>query len=161
MMIKSQKGLTLLELVVALGITGMLVGVLVPVIFYITRDTEQVLDDTTAVLQVQAAGRAFSADVKMAADTIPADAAAGVLDNLTLQWISEYQDANTEHTIQYYLIDDKLIRNYDTVETIVARYISDVDFSRSGSVITMAVTSTVEGSENQTEEGTYHVTLRQ
>ena len=160
-MIANQKGLTLLELMVDLGITGMLVGVLVPFIFYITRDTEQVVDGTTAVTQVQAAGRSFSADVKTAVDTIPADAAAGILDNLTLQWTARYEDSNVEHQIQYYLVDEELIRNYDTVETIVARYISDVDFSRSSSVITMVITSTIEGAEEQTEEGTYNVTLRQ
>ena len=160
-MITNQKGLTLLELMVAFGITGMLVGVLVPFIFYITRDTEQVIDNTTAILQVQAAGRSFSTDVKTAVDTIPADAAAGISDDLTLQWTSRYEDSNVDHTIQYYLSSEELIRNYDTVETTVATYISDIEFSRIGSVITMVITSTIEGAEEQTEEGTYHVTLRQ
>jgi prepilin-type N-terminal cleavage/methylation domain-containing protein len=160
-MMANQKGFTMLELMVTLGITGMLVGVLVPFIFYITRDTEHIVDNTTAITQVQAAGRSISTDVKMAADTIPADAAAGILDNLTLQWITWDEDSFTEHQIQYYLSGEELIRNYDTVETIVARYISDVDFSRSGSVITIVITSTVEGAEPQTEKGTYYVTLRQ
>lgn len=163
-MMANQKGFTLIELLVSFAITGILVGVLVPFIIYLTRDTEVITDNTTAVLQVQAAGRSISGDVKMAADTIPADAAAGTLDNLTLLWTSRYQDTNMEHTIQYYLSGENLMRNYDGAISTVARYISDVEFSRSDltshGVITVVITATIDGTEDQTEKGTYRVTLR-
>jgi len=159
--IPNRNGYTLVEVIAYLAVTGILMGVLVPFLFNITRGTKDTVDETTSIIQVQIAGTSISRDIKMAADTILADAAAGVLDNLTLQWSNEYQDIYVDHTVQYYLSGEELLRDYDGAVTTVASYISDVEFSRSGSVITVTITAAAGDVPDQIERGTYHVTVRQ
>jgi prepilin-type N-terminal cleavage/methylation domain-containing protein len=157
----SQKGFTLIELVVSLGIAGMISAVIIASVFHTYSVSRSSRDQTTGVLQVQTAGLWISRDAKMAVDTVPADAAAGILDTLTLQWTNQYDDVNTDHTVQYYLSGTELKRDYDGVVATVSRYISDVDFSRNGSVITAVITSTPDDVQEQIEKATYYVTIRQ
>jgi prepilin-type N-terminal cleavage/methylation domain-containing protein len=155
----NQKGFTLIEMIISVALIGMLSAVLITAVFQIQNVTEDTTDRTTGNIQVQIAGRWFSRDVKKAADTTPGDGAPAT-DTLTLQWEDQYEDAYVEHTVQYYLSGAELKRDYDGVVTTVARYISDVDFSRSGSVVTMDIIATSDGTIENSEEGTYRVTLR-
>jgi prepilin-type N-terminal cleavage/methylation domain-containing protein len=156
----NQKGFTLIETIITLALIGMLSGVLITSVLQITRESRSTTDRTTGNLQVQSAGRWFSRDVKMAADTTPGDGAPAAA-TLTLQWEDQYEDAYEARTIQYYLSGEELKRDYDGVVTIVARYISDVEFSRTGSVVTMNITSIPGGGPQNTKEGEYRVTMRQ
>ncbi|MFC1999093.1 hypothetical protein ACFLVR_05625 [Chloroflexota bacterium] len=158
----NQKGFALIDILVSVGIAGILSAVLSTSVFHIIGVSRFSRAQITGLLQVQIASHWISRDVKQALDTVPADAAAGALDTMTLQWTNMYQDINVEHTVQYYVSGEVLIRDYDGLITIVARYISDVEFSRNGSVITAVITSTPDDAyEEQIEKGTYYVTLRQ
>jgi prepilin-type N-terminal cleavage/methylation domain-containing protein len=156
----NQKGSTLIELLVVVAISGSLIVALVPFIFNITKASGAITDELTGMLQVQNAARWISRDVKLAADINLTDGAQPV-DNLTVQWIDMYEGINQEHTIQYYVIGEELKRDMDSVVITVARYISDIEFSRNGSDITIDITCTPEDQSTQSERGIYHVTLRQ
>ena len=159
-MIASQKGSTLIELLVVVAIAGMLSFSLISFIVQTTKGAGIITDQITSTQQVQNAARSISRDVKLAANTNLGNGTPSV-DNLTMQWTDEYQGTNQEHIIQYYVSGGELKRSYDGLVMTVARYISNMEFSRNSSVITVDITSTPDSVSGQSERGIYHVVLRQ
>jgi prepilin-type N-terminal cleavage/methylation domain-containing protein len=159
-MIANQKGSTLIELLVVVAIAGMLAFSLISFIVQTTKGAGIITDQITSTQQVQNAARSISRDVKLAANTNLGNGTPSV-DNLTMQWTDEYQGTNQEHIIQYYVSGGELKRSYDGLVMTVARYISNMEFSRNSSVITVDITSTPDSVSGQSERGIYHVVLRQ
>lgn len=156
----NQKGYTVIELLVVIAVSGVLIGALVPFIYNVTRGTGTITHRASATLQVQNASRLINQDVKLAATTSLVDAAPAV-DTLTLQWTDKHDDVNVDHTVQYYLSGQDLKRDYDGVVTNVALYITNLEFSLSGSVVTVNITATPPDAPDESEQGSYNVTLRQ
>lgn len=159
-MIKNQKGFALIELLAVIGISAMVMSYLVPFVFSVTKGPGTVRSEINATLQVQNAARWITRDVKLAANTDLEDGAEAV-DNLTIQWTEMYEDINEEHTVQYYVSEGKLKRDCDGDVITVAYAISNLEFSKSSSVITVDITCTPEDAPEQSEQGIYYVTLRQ
>ena len=156
----NQKGFTLVEILIVVALSSVLMGALVPFMFNITGSSEAITDEITATLQVQNSARYICRDLKLATDTNLDDGAPAV-DNLTIQWTSMYEDANVDHTVLYFVVDQELKRSYDGAITIIARNITDLEFSRSGSVVTVDITCIPDDAPDQSERGIYNVTLRQ
>lgn len=151
-----QRGITLVEVLLAAGIATMIAGVLGSAIFLFFRVTEQGNDQYRALHDVQNAGFWITRDGE-SAQTADLVEGADPVNSMTLSW----SDAGEEHTITYSLSGNNLQRDYDGTISTVARYISFVGFSISEQrVITADITSAPQGRWETSEQSTYKVYLR-
>ena len=89
-------------------------------------------------------------------------------DNVTFTWPKWNGTALETHTARYFLSGDKLVRVYEVVDidgtssetTTVALYITNLEFSLNGRLLTFTVASTPEEVPQRTWENTYKVGLR-
>ena len=159
-MIKNQKGFALIELLAVIAISAMVMSFLVPFVFSVTTAPGTIRSEINSILQVQNAARWITRDAKLAVDTNLGDGAEAV-DNLTIQWTETYLEINEEHTVQYYVSEGKLKRDCDSKVITIAYAISNIEFSKNSSVITVDITCAPEDAPEQSEQGIYYVTLRQ
>ena len=151
---RNQGGFTLVELLLALGITAMIAGILSTAIFRIfdagSTDNKriQVLSD------LQIAGQWLFRDGPRAETTDLVDAASPVT-SMSLSWTSE----GSSHTSVYSLSGTELQRDHNGAVISVARNISDVDFSIQDSLLTIVLTSQPHGG-SISKQATYHIFLR-
>jgi prepilin-type N-terminal cleavage/methylation domain-containing protein len=157
---KNQKGFALIELLAVIGISAMVMSYLVPFIFSVTKGPGTIRSEINSTLQVQNAARWITRDAKLAIDNNLEDGAEAV-DNLTIQWTETYLEINEEHTVQYYVSEGELKRDCDGDVITIAYAISNIEFSQNSSVISIGITCTPEDAPEQSEQGIYHVTLRQ
>lgn len=150
-----QRGMTLVELLMAAGISAMLVGVLGSAIFQFMQVTERGNDQFRALHDLQNAGYWLTLDGKRAQTTTLIEGAQPV-ESMTLNWT----DGSESHTATYSLSATALQRNHNGTITIVARHVSSVGFSISQGVITTTVTSSPEGRWEVSKEMTYKTCLR-
>ena len=134
----NQKGMTLVELLVALTITAVIIGGLSIAIYMITSVTERGNADTSALHNMEKVAYWISNDARMANTTDLSDGGSPA-DSITLQWI----DGNgNNHYSHYWLSGTNLQRDYDGVITVVAWDISSIEFSISGDILTFRTEST-------------------
>jgi prepilin-type N-terminal cleavage/methylation domain-containing protein len=128
MILRKEKGFTLIEVVVGLAITSIITVAMGMTITTLVTNSQGTTDRSTALRQVQNAGYAISRDVQMAENVTP-DGTSGF--PLTLD-IPIDTDENNDYSVDYLFDGDKLKRQvYDSSDTlikenIVAEYI-DVD----------------------------------
>jgi competence protein ComGC len=157
----NQKGVTLVELVVAMGIAVFIVVAAATVIFQLDTVSARNSNYMTAYTEVQNAGFSISRDTTMAQDV---DVTSGLV---TLNWVDWEGDA---HEVVYTLEDasgglKELWRTYSisdvTQETMrVARYIDPVTnctWDEGEKVLTLVITAQVG---DQTATRTYNVEPR-
>lgn len=159
-MISNQKGFTLIEVILDLAISGLMMGALIPCLFQINRSTGNITDNMTGMLQVQNAGNWINRDVKLAA-AIDLVEGAPPVDSLAIEWTDIFNGSSQEHTVQYFIVDETLKRSYDGMVISVAQFITNLEFSLSGSVVTVDITCSPEDAVEQRERGIYNVVLRQ
>ena len=148
-----QRGVTLVETLLAAGIAAMIVGMLGSAIFLFWRASEQGNDKFRALHDVQNAGFWITRDGGGAQST-SLNEGEDPVESMTLSWTEGEQ----AHTVTYSLSGADLQRNYDGTVTTVARYISSVGFSISSEgVITGNITSSPEGRWETSEEATYKI----
>jgi len=136
----------MVELLVAIAVTGIIVTFLGTAIYQIINVSEYVNDRLTAMHELQNAAHRFNLDGQKAVT-------ASINDGLLLT-ISETS------SITYALVGTELRRTEDDSQMTLARNISSVDFSIDNRVITMSLTSSPEGRDSVSENGTYKVFLR-
>jgi len=163
---RAQKGFTLLEMLVALAIGGVLLTGLVISIFQTFAITQQ---DTTAISgfdNVKNAAFEITRDVKKSSATDILDGGPAA-DSLALSWTIWYdQDGNLipdgqPSTCEYSLSGTDLQRvlNGGAPRT-VGRYITAVQFSRLNNMITVSITASPESRTETAVQQTYYVFLQ-
>jgi len=141
-----QKGMTMVELIVAIAVTGVIVAFLGTAIFQIITVSEYGNGRLTAMHELQNSAHWFNLDGQKA---VSASVDGGLL--LT---ISETT------SITYSLVGTELRRTSEGSYMTLARNITSADFSIANRVIIMSLTSAPEGRYDVSENGTYRVFLR-
>ena len=143
---KSQEGMTLVELVMAIAVTGIIVVFLGTAVNQIITVSEYGNSRLTAMHELQNAAHWFGLDGQKAST-------ASVNGELLLT-ISETS------SITYSLAGTELRRTANGEQLVLAQNITSADFSIENRVITMSLTSSPEGRDDVSENGTYKVFLR-
>ncbi|MDD5189555.1 MAG: prepilin-type N-terminal cleavage/methylation domain-containing protein [Dehalococcoidales bacterium] len=143
---RKQRGFTLVELLVATAITGMLMSILSPISYEINNVTQYSHDRTEALHELQNAAYWFNYDGQMAVS-----AAGNASMTFTLP---------SAQVVTYAVSNAKLTRTSGTTVTTIAQNISALTFTTSGRLVTMNITATPIGRQNVAEQGTYAVNLR-
>jgi prepilin-type N-terminal cleavage/methylation domain-containing protein len=141
-----ERGLTMVELMIAVAVTGIIVSFLGTAIYQILTVTEYGNNRLTAMHELQNAAHWFNLDGQRASTA----SANGEL-QLTISESS---------SITYYLSDTELRRMAGGDYMTLARNITSADFSIENRLITMSLTSSPEGRDNVSANGTYKVYLR-
>lgn len=157
---RSQFGFTIVELLVALGISGLILPVILTSIWQITRGTTEINNALVVQQDIELASSWFTRDLSLAfSSDVPVEPASPA-DHMRVDWVDQTGWAVTgseAHYVEYTLAAPLLIRNYDGTTSIVARHVSSIAFSRVGSFITISMTST---SEDQAVSLSYFVDPR-
>ncbi len=143
---KGEQGFTLIEMMIAIAITGFIVGVLGVAISHIVTVPEYGNDRTTAMHELQNVAHWFGIDGQMSAS-----ASGGNQLVLTLP---------DNSSISYLMEGTELHRIAGTSNRTLAQNIASVNFSVQGRVVTMDITSSPDGRWSASENGTYKVYLR-
>jgi len=131
--LSSQKGMTLIEVIISGTIAAAIAAALGFAVFQLATTTERGTDHTGAIHDVQNAVYWVSYDAKMAGSTTLATA-----DDLLLEWVDGGGNAHSSH---YYLSGTESLRNYDGDITTVAHYISSVEFTVSATNLDYTIVS--------------------
>lgn len=155
---KSQKGFTLLEILLVLVVGGLLLVGVVNAIFQTTTITVERSTQITALEDIREVAAQVSKDIRMAATT-------NLENGLTLAWTTWYDETGELNPVDYYISytppsGGELQRNYDGALTTVGSYISDIEFSQEVNIITMAITSSPRGNAETAEQRTYQFYLQ-
>jgi type II secretory pathway pseudopilin PulG len=154
-----QKGMILLELLVALAITGMVLGGILALIFQEYRGTDIAKTSVTVAHEIRNAARWVSQDGMMAASTNLVEGATPA-SHLALTWTERRDFADIPHSCSYYLEGSRLCRDCDGIVTTVAQDISKIEFSQTDSLLTVSIGCTPRWWRASTVEKTYHICFR-
>ena len=155
-----QKGFALLELMAAMAITTLVMGGAFSVLYQEFGGTDIAKTTVTAAHEITNAARRISQDGMMAEDTDLSEGAPPV-SYMTLSWIERHDFINIPHSCSYSLLGTELRRDYDGIETTVARHISKVKFSQTDQVITVSISCTPRWwVPERTVQKTYRICLR-
>jgi prepilin-type N-terminal cleavage/methylation domain-containing protein len=142
---KRQEGVTLVEMLVAIAISGLIISFLGTAIYQTLTVTGYGNDRLTAMHELQNAAYWFNADGQEAK---VASTGGGL--SLTLA---------DNSSITYSLVGTELQRTADA-RMILARNITLASFTIANRVVTMSLTSSPAGPYGVSENGTYKVNLR-
>jgi len=145
-MIKGEGGFSLVELLVATAITGLIVSGLGTAIYQIITVTEYGNDRLTATHEVQNVAHWFSLDGQRATM-----ASGGSELVLTL---------SDDSSVTYTVIGTELYRMAGSSNITLAQNIASANFSIENQTITMTITSYPQGRWSVSENGTYQVHRR-
>ncbi len=143
---KKQAGMTMVELVVAIAITGIIVVFLSTAIYQIITVSAYGNDRLTALHELQNTAQWFNLDSQEART-----ATGGSQLVLTLA---------DNSTISYSLVGTELRRASGGSQMTLARNITSASFAINNRIITMSLNSSPAGRSSVSENGTYMVSLR-
>jgi prepilin-type N-terminal cleavage/methylation domain-containing protein len=171
---RNQIGFTLIELMIAIAITGVVTGAVTTTIFQVANGSARTNNHMTAVREVRSAGYWVSHDAFMTKSVELADESVDDPDGtrfpFTLTWTD--WETNEVHLVVYNIVGDELQRVHSingTTDTsiVVAEFIDttlDDDGQRKTRVdgeLTLTVTATLgAGSQEQSETRTYEIVPR-
>jgi prepilin-type N-terminal cleavage/methylation domain-containing protein len=143
---KDERGMTMVELVAAVAVTGIIVVFLGTAVFQIITVSASGNDQLIALHELQNAARWFNDDGRQAVD---ASAGAGLTFTIS-----------DNATVNYSLVGTELRRTAGGSMMTLARNISDVSFSSGAGAATMSLTATPAGRYGVSESAEYQVTFR-
>ncbi len=148
----NQGGFTLIELIIAMGIGGILLGVVTVMLLQMNRLTILHQDALRASHQLQQAASLLNRDVVGAASgavTASADGVTLTLDILTIPTFGAVDEPITTTVTYVYSEADQTLRRTDSLgPSIISRQVTELDLGPSGPIsstlwVTMTVTSPV------------------
>ena len=152
---KDQRGLTLVELLIVIAITGIITGGITMSIFQVFNINTRTANRMAAVSQVENAGSWVSPDVQMARE-IDTES-----EFLKLTWIEIEEAANYTHEVTYAITPDNKLQREHSIDSVpdssikVAEYIdlagTYCDWDYDNKILTFTVTATV-GEQSETRE---------
>lgn len=184
--VASQKGFTLLEILLVLAVSGVLVSGILTAIFQTTRVTADSTNRISAYEDIRDAAYWISKDIRMASTSNLTNGAPAV-DALTLDWTVWYDSGGSliqfgdYRRVKYALSAERLERSYGKYlpaskpslpipdsnftwqsqeHKLVGYHVTDVQFSRQAQIIQLTVTSSPEDSPESSEQMTYHMYLQ-
>jgi prepilin-type N-terminal cleavage/methylation domain-containing protein len=156
---KDQRGLTIIELLVVIVLTGLITAAITTTFFQVFNMNARTANHMSALSQVQQAGKLVSEDILQAEN---ATAVGGLDPLLTLIWTEIEEGTQYNHEIDYSVADGDLWRSESIdggapLMTRVAEYINP-DLTKTschleGNVVIFKVTATVgEGTWGEESE---------
>jgi prepilin-type N-terminal cleavage/methylation domain-containing protein len=152
---KKEGGYTLVELLIAIGISGLMFMVTGAVMFQLTTVSGNGNDRPTAIHEMQNAGYWFNQDGQAAVS-----ATGGAALSLT---IPSSPSLPAGQIITYSLAGTDLhdLQRSDGSSTInLAQHVTDLDFSIDNRLVTMDITCSISGRMDVNEQSIYSVYLR-
>jgi hypothetical protein len=143
---KKEAGMTMVELVAAVAVTGIIVVFLGTAIYQIITISEYGNERLTAWHELQNAAYWFNFDGQRA---VTASVSGGL--SLTL---------SDNSSITYSLVGTELRRTTGGSQMTLARNIASAAFAINSRLVTMSLTSSPEGRDSVSENGTYRAYLR-
>lgn len=151
---RDQRGVTLAETVLAIGIITMALGMVGGPLFAVLASNDERRDDTSATVAWRRASAYVARDAVNTETTSLLNDATPV-GTLTLSWTGA---DGGPHTASYSLAGDSLVRTFDGAPLVVARRVTAVEFSRSGRLLTFAIE--VQAGEGSSESITARMLMR-
>ena len=151
---RGQRGFLLIELAAALAVTSILGTTVVGSLFQMQRAVADGGAQFELTTEVQRATRWVTRDIHRAGSTDISDGAAPV-SGASLGWTDELGD----HTCTYALNGDVLERTCDGELAEVARRLSGLSFSRSGSLVLLSFNVSAGGRPDVSEVVSMYVSL--
>ena len=155
MLLSREDGLTLVEMLVAVAISSMVAAGLATALHQFLTTSERTRVAQAALHDVQNTGHWLNIDGKMATSTDLADGSPAS-DAMTLTWTVDA----VVHNTTYFQDGTELRRDYDGAVISVARNVTDVNFSRSGRLITVNLESSPPGRWNVSKNATFNIWVR-
>ena len=155
---RGQRGFTLIEILVSMAIGGLLVPVVVAGIFQVTKGTDKINTDLVILQDIDGASAWINRDLSQALTTNLNESE--TLNTMRVDWVDLTGwavEGAESHFAEYTLSGTDLLREYDGQTQIVARRVANIEFSRVGNFVTVAITSTLR---DTTESLSYFVTPR-
>lgn len=166
---RGQRGFTLIEMLVAVAIAGLIAPAIVSAIFQMSRGSADIQSSLVVHQDIDVASSYFSRDLSQAMTTdLAGDGSTAP--SMRVSWNDQTSWAATlgePHCARYYIEPGTTLlkRNSDGASdcavdgtvSIVGRHVADVRFSRSGDFITVLIKSSLGG---QAQTLTYFVTAR-
>lgn len=152
---RKQQGMTLIETLVALSITGVVVGALAASIYTIMSITGRGNAEITVLQDIQSVSHWINNDARMASEVtltggIPAN-------GIILDW--DDSEGNP-HSCNYTFTGRELIRNFEGTPSSIAWHVSSIEFSLNDDALTYTLISETEGRWGVNKEVTGCVNLR-
>jgi len=144
--LKNQKGMTLVELIIAVSITGIIIAFIGTAVYQIVTVSAYGNDHLSAQHELQNAASWFHFDIQGAVTATGGS-------QLTLM-------LSNNSTVTYTLATGSLLRTAGSAQNTVARNISSVAFSVSGHLATMSLVCAPAWLDNVSENGSYTDYLR-
>ena len=159
----SQKGFTLIEILVAMAIGGMVITGVVLSIFQVSWGNIRTNDQVVALTDINWATLWLKKDLQLAQGTTLTDGDPVPESSVTLDW-TDFTDWATEetrdHSSTYSLSGTDLVRTYDGTPRVIGRYITSLEFTRTDKAITVVITATAPGTSQRTETLKFTVQAR-
>jgi prepilin-type N-terminal cleavage/methylation domain-containing protein len=152
---RKQHGMTLIEILIALGISGVVVGGLAAAIYTIMSVTGRGNAEISILRDIQSASYWINNDARIARDItltggVPAN-------GMILNW--DDSEGNP-YSSNYTFSGRELIRSFDGISSTIAWNVSSVEFSVTDDVLTYTLTSETEGRWVVNKDITGYVNLR-
>ena len=151
----TQRGMTLIEILIALSISTVIMGGLAASIYAITNVTGRGNAEITLLRDIQSASHWISNDARMASDItltggVPAN-------GIVLDW---NDSQGNSHSCNITRMGRELIRSFNGTSTVIAWNVSSVEFSMNDDVLTYTLASETEDRWELKKEVTGQVNLR-
>ncbi len=136
---RGQGGMTLVEVIIAVGIITAGAAMVGPPMFAVLQQNQSWQDNLTATESWRQAAGYFSRDVEQAQTISLADGSPSV-DSITMTWSLNGATQTVDYALSTSTADETLQRTFNGSTIAVARGVESVQFGRSGDMLTMTLT---------------------